>query len=190
MSRPRAEKRIVGATAGRPSPAGPRGRSAALLLLLAGVLAGGSGCGYSTKPPFREDVQTVHVEMFQTREFRRDLEFELTEALVKRIEQDTPYRIADKSEADTLFTGEVLEVLQNVLGNQFGTDQPRELGATIVVRYRWQDQRTGEILVDRPRFVHMVSYIPPVGESFDKGVRVRGLDQMAERIVETMETDW
>jgi hypothetical protein len=149
-----------------------------------------TGCGYSTKPPFREDIQTVHVEMFQSKEFRRELEFELTEALVKRIEMDTPYRIADKAHADTLFTGEVLEVLQNVLGNQFPNDQPREIGATIVVRYRWEDQRTGEILVERPRFVHMVNYIPPVGETFAKGVEVRGIDQMAERIVETMETDW
>lgn len=128
--------------------------------------------------------------MLQSREFRRELEFALTEALVKRIEMDTPYRIANKSVADTEFTGEILEVQQRVIGNRFGSDDPRELGSTIAMRYRWKDLRTGEILVERPRFVHITSYLPGVGESFAKGVEVRGIDQMAERIVETMELEW
>jgi len=149
-----------------------------------------SGCGYSTKRPFRSGIQTVHVEMLQSREFRRDLEFALTEALVKRIEMDTPYRIADKSVADTELSGEILEVRQRVIGNRFGSDDPREIGSTVVMRYRWKDLRNGDILVERPRFVHLTSYVPGVGESFTKGVRVRGLDRMAERIVETMESDW
>ncbi|MCB9867296.1 MAG: hypothetical protein H6816_11775 [Phycisphaerales bacterium] len=130
------------------------------------------------------------MEMLHSREFRRELEFELTEALVKRIEMDTPYRIADREHADTVFSGEIVEVRQNVLGKRFDTGTAREQGAQIAVRYRWKDQRTGKILVERPRFVHQVAYVPLIGESFDKGVRVRGIDQMAERIVETMETDW
>jgi hypothetical protein len=157
--------------------------------LLAAALAA-SGCGYSTKRPFPSGISTVHVEMLHSREFRRELEFELTEALIKRIEMDTPYRIADSAHADTIFTGEVLEVRQNVLGKTFDTGTPREQGAQVAVRYRWKDQRSGKILVERPLFVHQVAYVPAVGESFDKGVRVRGIDQMAERIVETMETDW
>lgn len=165
------------------------GKRTGLWMSLAACLAA-TGCGYSTKRPFPADVQTVHVEMLQSREFRRDLEFFLTEALVKRIEMDTPYRIADKERADTVFAGEILEVRQNVLGDQFRSNDPREIGATIVMRYRWQDQRDGRILVDRPRFVHMDAYVPPVGETFTSGVDVRALDRMAERIVETMETEW
>ena len=38
----------------------------------------GSGCGYSTRRPFPSGISTVHVEMLQSREFRRELEFELT----------------------------------------------------------------------------------------------------------------
>ena len=165
-------------------------KQAAFLGLSATLMVMATGCGYSTSRPFRTDVQTVAVEMIESREFRRELEFALTEALVKRIEMDTPYRIADKSVADTSFEGEILEVRQRTVGNQFRTDDPREIGTTIAMRYRWKDLRTGEILVERPQFVHMDAYIPPVGESFTKGVAVRGLDRMAERIVETMETDW
>ena len=147
------------------------------------------GCGYSTERPFRSGIHSVHVEMLESREFRRELEFQLAEALVKRIEMDTPYRIAPLRTADTLFTGEILEVRQQVFGDDTETGLPREKGAAVVMRYRWKDLRTGRVLVERERFIYSVEYIPPVGETFAKGM-VRGLDRMAESIVETMETAW
>ena len=153
------------------------------------VAAACGGCGYSTDRPFRSGIKTVHVEMIESREFRRELEFQLTEALVKRIEMDTLYRIAPLRTADTLFTGEILEVRQRVFGDDFDTGLPREKGATIIVRYRWKDLRTGQVMVERERFPYSVEYIPPVGETFAKGM-VRGLDGLSEAIVETMETDW
>ncbi|MCP4591460.1 MAG: hypothetical protein GY842_12010 [bacterium] len=148
-----------------------------------------SGCGYSTQRPFRSGIQTVHVEMLESREFRRELEFQLSEALVKRIELDTPYRIAPLRTADTLLTGEILEVRQRALGDDFETGLPRETGATVVMSYRWKDLRTGDTLVSRDRFIHSTEYIPPVGESFSTGM-VRGLDGMARSIVQSMETGW
>ncbi len=148
-----------------------------------------SGCGYSTKRPFRTDIQTIHVSMIQSKEFRRELEFRLTEAIIKRIEMDTPDRVAPKRSADASFTGEILNVKNQVFGNDIGTGRPREIGSTVVVRYRFQDLRSGDILVERPRFVYQTSYIPPVGETFTTAM-TRALDGMAEQIVETMETDW
>jgi hypothetical protein len=147
------------------------------------------GCGYSTKRPFSTDIQTVHVEMFQSKEFRRELEFRLTESLIKRIELDTPYRVAPRNTADALLTGEVLKVENRTFGNDFNTNLPREIGSTVVVRFRLQDLRSGDILVDRPRFVYQTSYIPPVGESFSQGM-TRAMDGLAEQIVESMESPW
>ena len=148
-----------------------------------------SGCGYSSSRPFATDIQSVHVEMFQSREFRRELEFRLTESLIKRIEMDTPYRIAPRETADTLLSGEILAVTNRTFGDEFDTDLPREIGATVVIRYRFQDMRSGAILVERPRFVFQTSYIPPVGETFTQGM-TRALDGAAEQIVESMETSW
>ena len=148
-----------------------------------------AGCGYSTKRPFATDIQTVHVEMFQSKEFRRELEFRLTESLIKRIEMDTPYRIAPRETADALLTGEVLKVENRTFGNDYNTDLPREIGSTVVVRFKLQDLRSGEILIDRPRFVYQTSYIPPVGETFVQGM-TRAMDGLAEQIVEAMESPW
>ncbi len=162
---------------------GPAGALAALILM------GLTGCGYSTRRPFRTDIQSVHVEMLHSKEFRRELEFRLTEAIVKRIEMDTPYRIAPRRTADALMTGEILSVDNRTFGDDFDTNLPREIGSTIVVRFRLQDMRTGEILAQRRRLVFQTSYIPPVGESFDQGM-TRGLEGLAEKMVESIETDW
>lgn len=163
-----------------------RGPFALLLTFFAGWTA---GCGYTTERPFRTDIQTICVDMLHSKEFRRGLEFQLTEALVKRIEMDTPYRIASCDRADSALTGEIIEVQQRTIGTDFDTDLPRETGATIVMSWRWKDLRTGELLRERGRFLHTTTYIPPVGESFQTGM-TRGLDGMAERIVEAMEKNW
>jgi len=167
---------------------GHQGRTVGLLGLSA-MIQLCAGCGYTTQRPFRDDIQTVHVEMFQSKEFRRELEFRLTEALVKRIETDTPYKIAPRRTADSLLSGEILEVKNQTLGKDFDDDLPREIGSTISVRFRFQDLRSGETLVERPRFIYQTSYIPPVGETFTEGM-TRGLDGLAEAIVESMEIGW
>jgi hypothetical protein len=139
--------------------------------------------------PFPTDIQTVHVEMFQSKEFRRDLEFRLTEALVKRIEMDTPYRIAPPESADAFLSGEIMAVDNRTFGEDFHRDLPREIGSTVVYRYRLKDVRSGRILVERPRMVFQTSYIPPAGETFDDAM-TRALDGLAEQIVESMENTW
>jgi hypothetical protein len=147
------------------------------------------GCGYTMDRPFRKDIQSVHVPIFQSKEFRRNLEFQLTEALQKRIQLDTPYRIADKKHADTELTGEILEVRQATFGNDFNTGLPRETAATFVIAFRWKDLRSGEMLLERPRFIETVTYIRPVGERFFEGSE-RAVNRLAERIVEEMEDNW
>ncbi len=155
-----------------------------------------SGCGYSTdrgahfrtRNASKERIRTVAVDIFKSREFRRDLELQLTEALAKRIEIETPYKLAKKATADTQISGEVLELRQGTIGRDFDQVRPRETAATLIVSFQWLDLRTGEILVDRPRFVQTVDYIRPVGEDVYHAQQ-RIADRMAERIVEEMESD-
>ncbi|HPU34429.1 MAG TPA: LPS assembly lipoprotein LptE [Phycisphaerae bacterium] len=149
-----------------------------------------TGCGYSSSGLYRQGIKTVYVEMFQSREFRRGIEFQLTEAIRKQIDRSTPYRNAESKErADTIITGEVLEWREATLGRSFATDLPRETAATLIIRYRWQDQRTGKLLVDQPRLVTTVEYVRPVGETV-YNARDEAADRMARRVVENMATSW
>jgi len=127
--------------------------------------------------------------MFQSKEFRRGLEFRLTEAIVKRLETDTPYQIAPRDHADAVLSGEILSVNNRSFGDDLDNDLPREIGTTIEIRFRLKNMKTGDILLERPRFLYQATYIPPVGETFSDGM-TRGMDGLAQQIVEAMESDW
>jgi hypothetical protein len=160
-----------------------------LLIGALGVLAGLTGCGYRSDTLFRTNVNTVYVDMFESKEFRRDLEFMLTEAVKKRIGTDTPYRLASKEKADTILKGEVLEERQAAFAPDSETRQPRDKQMTLVVRVEWKDLRNGQVLVDRPLLLQSVDYLPPAGES-EKFAQQKGIDRLAARIVAQMYNDW
>ncbi len=161
----------------------------ALGLTLWLVAAGVPGCGYRTGEIFRDDVQTVHVQIFGSKEFRRELEFKLTEAVKKRINTDTPYRLAGPEKADTILSGEVLEVRQAAFATDFQSRLPRDKQLTLAVRVQWKDLRSGRMLVDQPVELQAADYLPPAGET-EEFAQERTIERMAARIVAKMYRDW
>jgi hypothetical protein len=83
----------------------------------------------------------------------------------------------------------VLEWRENTLGRDFITNLPRETAASLAVRFRWQDMRTGKILAEKPQFVTTIQYVRPVGETTYNAVDDAS-NRMARLIVETMESPW
>ncbi len=159
------------------------------LLLAMILLVGCGGCGYSSGKLYRSGVRTVHVEIFESKEFRRDLEFALTEAVKKRIGTDTPYRLAAREQADTILKGEVLEVRQAAFARDFATRLPRDVQMTLVVRLQWKDQRSGEILAEDEARLQAADYLPAAGES-QAFAQQKVIDKMADRIVARLYDEW
>ena len=169
------------------------------LLVLPFVFAA-TGCfsddptvGYTARNQHRTGIQTVAVPVWTRGKdvYRRDIEIDLTAALVKRIELDTPYKATKKDRADTVLTGSIDIITQQVLSFNPDTGQPREKQITFVVSFEWTDLRTGKVLVKRKDFEVAVVYLPdpPYNENFFLGSQ-KLMDKLARRIVETMETDW
>lgn len=166
-----------------------------------------AGCGYSAWPDGSDgrrplqmggysagflqpgEVQTVYVEVFASQEFRRELEFRLTEALVKRILIDTPYRIARRQQADTIITGEVRAVPVTNLGNDFDSDLPKEAQVVMVVDWTWKNRRTGEILAQHRAMMQGGVYLPLANETFFDGSE-QAINDVAKRMTEAMESAW
>ncbi len=167
----------------------------AVYSLITAILAPLGACGYSadrtqyfrTTNSQNERIRTVALDVLESKEFRRGLELQLTEALAKRIEAETPFRLAKKDRADTILSGEIKEVRQSTMGRDFRTVRPRQTASTVVVSFQWKDLRTGEVLVDRPNYVQTVDYITPLGEDFYHASE-RAMDRLSERIVEEMQT--
>lgn len=165
----------------------------ALVLAVLGGCADNPADGYSFSPGYPEDVRTVAVPIWQVgpNVYRRELEFRLTEALVKRIELDTPYKVADRADADTLLTGTVDGVSQRVLSTNPDTGMPREMEMTLNVSFTWSDLRSGDVRAERSNVRVSGTYIPhePVSEDFFIGSE-DVIDRLARRVVEQMESDW
>ena len=145
--------------------------------------------GYTSRSLFDESIKSVQVNIFSTKEFRRGLEFELAEALVKRIEADTPYKVLKGPQADTVLDGQLVAVRQAVLANLYGSGLPAEKQQQMVVNFTWKDRRSGRILAQGKDVRVVAEYNPPVGETFYTGQQEL-MDKMARKIVDHMRQNW
>lgn len=156
---------------------------------LLAVLSVAPGCGYRTDQLFRADVKTVYVDMFESKEFRRDLEFMLTEAVKKKIGTDTPYRLAPRDKADTILRGEILEVRQAAFAPSPLSRLPRDKEMMLAIHLEWKDLRSGNLLINQPVLLQAVDYLPPGGER-EKFAEEKVIEKMASRVVARMYDDW
>ena len=149
-----------------------------------------AGCrGYSNSWLHRQDVDTVYVEMFDTDSFRRGYEFKLTDAICKRIEAQTPYKIvSDRSVADTILGGS-MSVGVGVLAGERWTGRPLENEALVSVTVTWKNLKTGQVLVDNETVYGSTSYSPQMGQTVDYSVN-QAVNKAAQKVVELMEQPW
>ena len=74
------------------------GAMTAGILLLAGL----SGCGYTTGSSLSEEYQSIHVSPFQNASKEYDLQAPLTTAVTRKFIADTRLRVVSREEADLL----------------------------------------------------------------------------------------
>ena len=155
-----------------------------------------SGCGrgglegYSNDWIYPKGVTTVYVEMFDTGDFRRGHEYILTDAICKRIEAQTPYKIvSDMDRADTVISGQLAIVSSSVLATERYSSAPLENEANVIVTVSWKNLRTGELLINNKKTHAFASYSTQLGQDFDYGARV-AVNRAAQKVVELMEESW
>ena len=170
--------------------------------LSAGLLL--AGCGLGTNPDpnvgytmashHRKGVRTVYVPIWHRAKgvYRRDIEIRFTEALVKRIEAETPYKVVGKQRADTELSGTlVVEVVQQVLSYDPRSGLAREIQMRLIVDFAWTDLRTGKPILEEKNFSAASEYIPPdpFSEDFFQGSE-HAINKLTERIVGRMTERW
>ncbi len=145
--------------------------------------------GYHWSSLYRQDIHTVAVPIFTSRDFHRGVEFQLSEALVKKIEAFTPYKVVDSAHADTILEGEIVSVHPLTISLNPATATPQEQQYTIVVNFAWKEVRSGKILVERRNFEETTVYYPTLGESQYVGSQSAS-ERLALSIVHEMEAGW
>ncbi|NIA17197.1 MAG: hypothetical protein GWO86_02500 [Planctomycetes bacterium] len=149
------------------------------------------GCsGYSNQSLYSRDVRSVYVEMFENTSFRRDVEYELTDAIAKRIEAETPYKIiSDRSRADTIISGKITSLSASTVSIEPETGRAIESQAEVIANFSWKNLRTGEYLVESTNVSAAAGYVEFQEQSFGNAAKV-AVSRLAERIVELMQTEW
>lgn len=162
---------------------------AAALLAAASLAVVGCG-GYSRHDLFPEDVRTVTVQTFQNKTFYKGVQFDLSEALIKQIELETPYKAVSGS-ADTLLEGVITDIQQRKLSRTSKGGLVQEVEVRLVVNFQWKDQRTGKLLRQRKGFIAVGRHVltSPIGEPFQTGQH-GAVQRLAQQIVATMRSDF
>lgn len=155
-----------------------------------------SGCGqggfsgYSNSWLHPQEISTVYVEMFDSQSFRRGHEYVLTDAICKRIETDTPYKIvSDRNIADSVLSGKLLSIGLGNISMERNTGRIFENRTYARVLVRWQNLKTNEIMIDNESVYATAESSVFVGQGFDYSSKV-AVNRAAEKIVELMQIKW
>jgi hypothetical protein len=153
-----------------------------------------TGCddpgGYSTEPLFSDDVRTVYVKMFDNKTFERGVEYELTDALAKRIEAETPYKVVSSLDrADTVLSGSISSGERGILSTERETGRPMEKEIVFRATVDWKNLKTGEFFIEGGTASAGATFSEWQNQGMAYGSSLAA-NKLAERIVELMETPW
>jgi len=156
-----------------------------------------SGCatdpteGYSMASTFPKDVQTIAIPILGNDTYTREVEFELTDSLIKEVAARTPYRVVDESKADTVLLGRIRRVELDQLSKSRETGLTEEAIVSVTIDFEWKDMRNGTTLVKREGFAGHALFVPsqPSSESIELG-RFAVVQQLARDVVGEMRSPW
>ncbi len=146
--------------------------------------------GYSNESLFPKNVKSVCLEMFDNQTFRRGIEYELSDALSKRIEAETPYKIVtNRNRADTIISGQIVSIGETALSIERETGRILEKEVELQAVVNWKNLNTGELLINNQTVSSSASYSEYQMQDFKYGSSLAA-NKLARNIVELMERKW
>jgi len=181
----------------RRAPSRNPARLATLALAAMAAAAIPAGCastpaeGYAATSPYPEKYRSVALPIFQNQSYMRGFEFDLAEALSKRVEQSTPYKVRSEASADTVLRGTIRAIDLIQLSKSPATGLANEMMVRMRVDFEWVDLRTGEKIVAREGVESTALFVPsyPAREPIELG-RLAAVEQAARDLVSAMQSEW
>jgi hypothetical protein len=162
-----------------------------MLAVLAAVVLAGCGIGgYTNKSLYPQDVRSIYVEMFDNRTFRRGIEYTLSDALAKRIESDTPYKIvSDRDRTDSVIGGQLIVISESILTMERETGRALEKEVILTATVNWKNLRTGRMMINNESVSAAASYSDFLSQDFTYASSLAA-NKLAQKIVEVMQNNW
>jgi len=107
------------------------------------------GCaGYHVGPVTKTSYHSIAVPMFRNETLRPQLEAQISNGIIQRLQQDGSLQIESQSRADVVLIGTIFRYDRISLRSlRSDTGVPREWRISITVRVEARDRRTGETVL-------------------------------------------
>lgn len=184
-----------------------------LCLISACTSSGGiSILGYTSDFNFDTSIHKIRVPVFKNLTFYRGIEFQLTQAVIQKIEARTPWKVVQQGYADAELLGTITQLQKRIpLVNPL--NEVREGEYIMTVEISFYDLRSGTSLpepltsresssppvngtapakpasVPKSTVIRSRPFVPELGQS-TATARQQLVEDFAEQIVSMLETPW
>lgn len=179
----------------------PLSRRRFTLLLAGSPLAAMFGCAnyqVGRKLLYPADIQTVYVPLIESNSYRRGLGEWLTEAVIKEIDNVTPFKVMNSElAADSTLSCRIVSDIKQI-AMLSPTNEGRELQATFHVTVDWRDHK-GDLVqpsqsIPGPaalsnQIQNTANLFPEIGQSITSAQQTV-IQELARQIVSMMEAPW
>jgi hypothetical protein len=121
----------------------------------------------------------------------RNVEFMLTDAIIKQVQARTPYAILDDTHADTMLTGTITNIALRSISQSRTTGLDNEVLITATIDFEWLNLQTGKRILGRKNFSTSALFIPsqPSSEPLEMG-QFALVQQLSSDIVDQLQAAW
>ena len=164
------------------------------------LVAGCCCAGYQIGPAglYNTEIRTVFVPMVEADTYRNSFAERLTEAICKKITEQTPYALASADEADSVLSVKLTSEYQSVTAfNRYNDTRQKNVNLTAIAV--WTDQHNSRALArSKPIPLNDESGVSIDAQSYlvaEMGqstatAQQEAIDRLASQIVGLMETPW
>lgn len=151
-----------------------------------------SCAGYRLGPVGRADYKSVAVPMFRNATLRPQLEAQITNAIIKRLQADGSLRVQSVADADIVLTGTIARYQRSTVRSlREDTGVPREYNITITATVEAREARTGRVVLQPTELTGSAdTFIGHDQQSAELQVLPLIADDLARKVVRLLVETW
>ncbi len=166
-----------------------------VMFLVTAVLL--NGCGYTRKTVLPRNIKTIYVETVKNKldmekvySYQQGLEMDITNAVIRRFQQDGTVKVGKQETADAILKTDLLDYEQEGLRYD-DLEQVQEYRLFIVVKLRLVDAKTGDLIWEEPNFTgDNEYYVSNVVSIAAQKAAMDVVTRLAANIVDRVVQDW
>ena len=156
-----------------------------------------SGCGYTRHTVLPRNIKTIYVETVKNKlnveqiyAYQQGLEMDITNAVIRRLQQDGTVKVVEQKKADAILKTDLLSLDQE--GLRFTSlEGVAQYRLFIVVRLKLVDAKTNDLIWEEPNFTgsneYYVTNVTSIGE---QKAAVDAVNDLATNIANRIVEDW